>query len=114
MIYLTQVFGPVQKPPGLAKYKDVASGGLVDLLNIVFNTLVIIAGLYVLIQLILAGYGFISAGGDSKSVEAAWGKIWQSLVGLLIVAGSFALAALLGWLFFGDANAILRPKIFTP
>lgn len=114
MMTLLQIFGSVQKPDGLKKYKDVTSGGLVDLINIIFNTMVVIAGLYVLVQIILAGYGFISAHGDSKAVETAWAKIWQSLVGLMIVVGSFALAALVGWLFFGDASAILKPKIFTP
>ena len=114
MMSLLQVFGTVQKPPGINRYKDFASGGLVDFINIIFNTLVVIAGLYVLIQIILAGFGFISAHGDSKAVETAWAKIWQSLIGLMIVAGSFALAALVGWLFFGDASAILKPKIFTP
>lgn len=115
MMSLLQTFGQVAPPPHLSRLGgNVASGGLVNLLNIVFNMLVVLAGLYVLLQLILAGFGWISAGGDSKSVEAAWGKIWQSLVGLLVVAGSFALAAVVGYLFFGDPSAILKPKIFTP
>jgi len=32
----------------------------------------------------------------------------------VIMAGSFVLAALIGWLIFGDATAILNPKIYGP
>lgn len=109
-----QILGKVEKTPGLDKFGGVSDGGLVNLLNVVFKLLIVIAGLFSLLQLIFAGYGFISAGGDSKSVEAAWSKIWQSIVGLTVVAGSFVLAAIFGYLIYGDASAILRPAIYTP
>lgn len=113
--YLSQnPFGNVQPPPGVSVYGDLSQGGLVVFLNNVLKLLVVIAGIYALLQFIFAGYQFLSAGGDSKKVEEAWGKIWQSLVGLVIVAGAFTLAAVFGYLIFGDAMAILRPKIFTP
>jgi hypothetical protein len=113
--YLAQnPFGNIQLPPGVDKYGSLTEGGLVNFLNNVLKFMVVIAGIYMLFNLILAGYQFMSAGGDSKAVGEAWAKIWQSLVGLLIVAGSFLLAALFGWLIFGDWNAILRPQIYTP
>lgn len=109
-------FGTIQAPPGIQApgYGSLTGGGLVNLLGNLLKFLVVIAGVYVLLQLIFAGYQFISAGGDSKAVEAAWGKIWQSLIGLLIVAGAFVLAALFGFLIFGDPMAILKPRIYTP
>lgn len=107
-------FGTVLPPPGIDKYKGLTEGGLVSFLNVILNLLVVVAGLYALFNLIFAGYQFMSAGGDQKNIEAAWGKIWQSLLGLTIVAGSFLLAALFGWLIFGDASAILKPQIFVP
>lgn len=109
---MLQVFGKVSPPPGITK--TVAQGGLVDLLSTILNFMVIIAGVYMLINILLAGYSFMNAGGDPKKVEEAWNKIWQSIVGLLIVAGSFTLAAILGQLIFSDATAILRPSLFTP
>lgn len=107
-------FGQIQTPPGLTAYGGLASGGLVNLLSNLLKMLVVVAGIYTLLQIIFAGYKFISAGGDSKAVEEAWGKIWQSLIGLLIVAGAFVLAAVFGLLLFGDPTAILNPKIYTP
>lgn len=112
------IIGPVTPPPGIAKWIEAAGGGrapgLIPFLNALVKLLIVIAGLYALLNLILAGYSFMSAGGDPKNVEKAWAKIWQSLVGLLIVAGAFVLAAIFGWLIFGDPSAILMPKIYGP
>jgi len=74
--------------------------------------MVTVAGIYAFFNIIIAGYGFLGAGGDAKKIQQAWDKIWQSALGLVIVAGSFVLAAILGWLIFKDPTAILKPKIY--
>jgi hypothetical protein len=91
-----------------------AVAGLVPFLNNVLKFMVIVAGIYTLVNIVLAGYAFISAGNDAKKIADAWAKIWQSLIGLLIVAGSFLLAALIGWLLFENIYAIITPIIYTP
>ncbi len=112
------IIGPIPLPTPLAKYGGLlpegGQGGLIYFFNNVIKFLIVVAGLYAFLNLILAGYGFMSAGGDPKAVEKAWAKIWQSLVGLLIIAGSFLLAAIFGWLLFGDPSAILNPRIYGP
>jgi hypothetical protein len=75
--------------------------------------LVIVAGIYALINLILAGYAFMSAGDDPKKVAGAWAKIWQTILGLAVAAGAFVLAAIFGQLIFGQWDFILNPKIPT-
>lgn len=107
-------FGSVELPPGINQYNDLASGGLIKFLNNVLNLIVVVAGLFVFFNIILAGFEFLAAGGDAKKVEAAWAKIYNSLLGLLIVGGSFVLAAIFGWLLFKDPTAILSPKIYGP
>lgn len=114
LFQIFQVFGTIDKTPGLSNYTDLDKGGLTTLLSIVLKLLVVIAAIWTLLQIIFAGYGFMSAGGDPKAIEAAWSKIWQSIIGLTVVAGSFVLAAIFGYLIFGDAGAILSPKIYTP
>jgi hypothetical protein len=47
-------------------------------------------------------------------VAGAWAKIWQTMLGLAFAAGSFVLAGIFGKLIFGDYNALLQIKIFTP
>ena len=108
------IIGQVTPPPGVRDYGPLEKGGLINFANNLIKLIIVVAGLYTLLNLILAGYAFMSAGGDSKKIEDAWAKIWQSLVGLLIIAASFLLAALFGWLLFGDVTAILSPKIYGP
>jgi hypothetical protein len=88
--------------------------GLLAFLNNILKLVVVIAGIFAFFNLIIAGYQFMTAMGDPKGITNAWNKIWQSLIGLVIVAGSFALAAIFGWLLFGDATAILKPQIYGP
>ena len=111
--YLSQIFGNVPPPPGVTNY-PTGPAGLSLFLNIILKTLIVAAGIYATINLVLAGYVFMSAGGDPKKIEAAWAKIWQTILGLTIAAGAFVLAAIFGWLIFRDVNALLQLKIFKP
>jgi len=104
-------------PPDIFKsgggYGDVGSG-LIAFLNNIIRLLIAVGGIWAFINLILAGYGFLSAGDDPKKMTAAWAKIWQSMMGLLFILGSFVLAAIFGYLLFGSPGAILNPKIYGP
>lgn len=108
-------FGAVNPPPGVDRFAaggDVA--GVTVLLNIVFKSLIVIASVMAVINLVLAGIWFISASGEPKRITEAWAKIWQSLLGLTVAAGAFLIAGVAGKVLFGDYNAILQFKIFTP
>lgn len=107
-------FGTVDIPPGVARFAGGDVAGVPILLNIIFKSLILIASIMAVINLIMAGYWFISASGDPKRVHDAWTKIWQSLLGLTVAAGAFIIAGVAGRLIFGDANAILQFRIFTP
>ncbi len=88
--------------------------GLVVLLNNLLRLVFVVAGIYAFIRIVLAGVSFIHAGGDAKKIETAWNSIWQSLLGVVIVIASIAIAALMGLLLFGDATAILNPQVYGP
>lgn len=119
---MTQVFaaasdivGTVTNPlPSAYQGVTGSSGGLLLFITNIIRLLFVAAGMYAFINLILAGFQYMGAGGDAKQLSAAWGRIWGSLLGLVLVAGSFALAALFGYLLFGDAGFILSPKIYGP
>ncbi len=106
-------FGTVSPPPGVGVH-GAGPGGLISLLNVILKLLVVLGGIWALFNIIFAGYGFISAGGDPKAIEKAWAKIWQSLVGLLFIAGAFVIMAVVGKIIFGNAGAILNPEIIAP
>jgi len=109
-----QILGKINSPSALNRFGDVSSGGLGKFLNLILNILVVAGGIYAVFNLVLAGYAFMAAGGEPKKIADAWAKIWQTMVGLLFIAGSFLLAAILGWLIFGNTTALLFPRIETP
>jgi hypothetical protein len=109
------VFGKITLPK-MFKYGELTSsgGGLIAFFNNIIRLLIVIGGIWAFINLILAGYGFLGAGEDPKKMEAAWQKIWQSMLGLLFILSSFVLAAIFGYLLFGNPTAILKPRIYGP
>ena len=108
------IFGTVNPPPGVSNFPGATTGGVTQFINILFRTLIVIAGLYAVFNLIFAGYAFMSAGDDAKKVAGAWAKISQTLLGLAVAAGAFVLAAIFGRILFGDWNALLQLRIFGP
>ena len=105
-------FGSVKLPSEItSKYGGNAAQNIGSLLNTVLQIMIVGAGAYALINLVVAGYSFMSAGDDPKKVAGAWAKIWQTLLGLAFAAGAFVLAAIFGELIFGDPTFILNPRI---
>jgi len=109
-------FGQVTNPTMPGPYQSAFGnpGGLILFFTNILRLVFVVAGILMFLNLILAGFQYMNAGGDSKALSAAWSRIWLSLVGLIIIIGSFALAALFGQLFFGRADFILNPQIYGP
>ena len=115
---LAQV-GTVQNPFGVmggpAEYANSACGsGLFVIFANLIKLFIVIAGIYAFFNFILAGYSFLGAGGEPKAISKAWEKIWQSVLGLTVVAGSFILAGIVGWLIFRNTSALITPRIYYP
>lgn len=114
------VFGPAEPspPPGVAAYTpgigQESISGLTFLFSNILKVVIFIAGLYSLINLLTAGILYIGSNGSPETIKLASSRIWMSLLGLIIVTGSIALAAIIGLIFFNDATAILLPTILTP
>ena len=108
---LAQIIGNVTSPYQ-GSYRGV--GGISNFISNAIKFLIVIAGIYALFNLVFAGYSFMSAGGDPKKIADSWAKIWQTLLGLIVAAASFVLAAIFGKLLFNDYNAFLQLKVFAP
>lgn len=113
-ILANDLFGEVKPPANITGFKGLREGGLTTFINNILKLLIVGAGIYAVINLVLAGYAFMSAGDDPKKMEGAWQKIFQTLIGLAFAAGAFVLAAIFGQLIFGDPDALLQLKIFGP
>jgi hypothetical protein len=91
-----------------------SENGPLNLLSNVFQLVVVVAGLWALINLIFAGIQYIGAQGDPKAIESAWKKITLSFLGLLVIVSAFTIAAIVSALLFGSAGAVFHPQIYGP
>jgi len=91
------IFGTISPPVSNNSYFSNSNGsGLFLLLSNIFKFAGVIAGIFFVVQIILAGFAYLSASGDPKKTTDAWNKIWQSIIGLVIVSSAFILAAVIG------------------
>lgn len=63
------------------------------------SLLIIVAFIVDLIWTIFGGIRFVTAGGDPKTVGAAWSQIYWGLIGMVVVMGSFAIIKLVETFF---------------
>jgi hypothetical protein len=106
------IFGTIEPPAGVEKY-DAASGGKSGLILFLSNIIrigTVVAGIWVMVNFILAGWTYITSSGDAKAHGEASNKMTYSLIGIAIIVGAYTLAAVIGLVIFGDAGYILNPQ----
>ncbi len=103
------VMGQVTPPIGTPTFTSPEEG-LVKMLNVALQAVLIVAGIFTLINFILAGYSYISANGDPKKVAQANLKMTYTAIGLVIIVLTPLLAAIIGITVFGRWDAILNPQ----
>lgn len=108
---MLSIFGEITPPEAVNTLAagDTTGGGIFNLLNRIFTLIGMAAGIFFVIQILLAGFAYISASGDQKKTEAAWSKIYQSIIGLVIVSSAFVITAVVGRLV--GIDDILEPDI---
>jgi len=112
---MLQIFGHITNPYPTGYAGGIGTSfGLILFFNNLLKLITVVGGIFSFLQILMAGFGFISAGGDAKQIANCWNKIWQAGLGLVIIAVSFVLAAIFGFLILGDASAILSPNIYGP
>lgn len=82
------------------------------LLANLYLTLVIITGIFAFINLALAGFQYVTGGGEKAALEQARNKITYSIMGLVLVVGAFAFAQIIKFVF--GVNLIGAIKWPTP
>jgi hypothetical protein len=111
----TDPFGQLSPPPGVTGF-NMASGGDIGLLSFI-STLIkvgtVVAGLYVLFNVVTAGFDYITAG-DNKAHQKVREKITTSLIGLVIIVASYTIMGVIGLILFGRPDYFLNPDICGP
>jgi len=105
---MLSIFGTISNPTNIPSVKG---SGFFTFLSTIFKFAGVVAGIIMVVQIIMAGFDYMSASGDPKKTEAAGIKIWNSVLGLIIVASAFLIAGIVGRLTGID---IINPTIQGP
>ncbi len=111
----TEIFGKIDVPAPIAAFGgNEAGGGLIIFISNLIKVITIVAGLFGLINIIGAGFTYLGSSGNPKATEQAMNQLFMSLIGLIIIVGSFTITAIVSLLLFGRADYILNPSIPSP
>lgn len=86
---------------------------LENILSSVIGVLTLVAVIFFTIQIILAGFSFISSQGDAKELESSKKKLTSSVIGLAVVVLAYGIGALISHLLglnsVFDLSTVLKP-----
>ncbi|HBC72420.1 MAG: hypothetical protein UX91_C0001G0124 [Candidatus Amesbacteria bacterium GW2011_GWB1_47_19] len=88
---------------------------LTNFISNIIGLMTVIAGVYFLFQIFMAGYKWINAGGDKQAVQDAQKRLTNAFMGLLVVVMAFTITGVIGYflgipiLRFGFLLLGLRP-----
>jgi hypothetical protein len=98
----------------LLKPGEMGNVSFTEIVPILINAVFILGFALTFFYLIFGAISWITSGGDKSKVEAARGKITAAVIGLLILAASWAVFTLLIQLVVGkDLTEINLPKLTT-
>jgi cytochrome bd-type quinol oxidase subunit 2 len=80
---------------------DVSPDSLMQYLGIILNVFLGLLGTIFIFLMVYGGYTWMTASGDEKKVEKAQDTIRVAIIGLLVIAGSYAIWQ---FLFYGLLN----------
>ncbi|HUW21182.1 MAG TPA: hypothetical protein VMW41_00805 [Candidatus Bathyarchaeia archaeon] len=71
---------------------------LEKIISLVIGIMTIGAGIYFIFLLIIAAYGWMSAGGDKQKMQKAQDSFTQAIIGLVVVVAAYAIASVVGFM----------------
>ncbi len=108
------VFGEIKPPaPVQETYGVLGDGnpGITGFISDIIIFITIIGGLWFLINVVIGGLKIITAEGDSKKLSEFGTRLSMMVIGLILMVGAPLIAAIIGFLVFGDSMALLNPTI---
>jgi len=89
-------------PPGCPGPNCLPSGGLLTLNTIVqngINIFIVVAVIFALVFIVLAGFDWVKSGGDKTKLASARAKLTYAIVGLIVVLLSFFIVKIVSYFF---------------
>lgn len=110
------IFGTIAPPAAIQQYGGIgeAGGGPVRFISNLIILITVAAGVWTVLNVLLAGFALVTSEGDPKKINEMSNKIVVTFIGLLIMVAAPLVAALIGLFFFGSASYFLNPTIVGP
>lgn len=111
--------GTIDKPEVVKNFDSAGNIGA-DQIGILFfasrmiTFITIIAGIWAFANVLLAGYTYITSSGNSQTHIQVRDRLTMSVLGLVLIVSVYAVAGILGTIFFGNASYFLNPTISGP
>ncbi|NCN06345.1 MAG: hypothetical protein GW946_00695 [Candidatus Pacebacteria bacterium] len=105
--------GKIAQPPGVDKYQAAAGSeiGIMLFISMLVKFAMIVAGIWAMLNIFLAAYIYINGKGDPGNHEKVAKVVTNTTMGLVLLISLYTIVAIIGLVFFGDANYILRPTL---
>lgn len=103
------IFGTISSPINYTGYDGLEDFAILG--SSILSLLTTLAGIFVMVNFIIAGYGYLAANGNPQQIANAGNKILQSLIGLIIIAAAYIIAAIIGFVFFNDPGFLIKPML---
>lgn len=113
----SEVFGSIKPPEPVTNTYGVLGGdgaGLTGFISDIIILLTIIGGIWALFNIIIGGLALITSDGDSAKLTEFGSKLSMTIVGLVLMVGAPLIAAIIGFLVYGDATMLLQPTLLGP
>lgn len=105
---------PNQPTITISAPSGIPTGGLSDkgssIINLVIQFIFVGAIALTIIFIMLSGIEWITSGGDEKKIEKAKGRLTYSIIGLIVILGSFFIINSIITLLGGNTNFFLNLK----
>ena len=108
-VFAEEIVGTINAPGGVPQVVGDTGGFISGIVRFI----IVIAGLFAFWNFLTGGLEYITSGGDKAKLTNAQQKILMSIVGLVIIAASFLITALIGLLLYNNPRAILNPQLTT-
>lgn len=107
-----EIVGEIEVPRGVSELNTEVGGiGIVLFISNMIKFFLILGGIWVIINLIFAGFTYITGGGKSDTHTKVKDRITMSVLGLLLMIGAYSIAAIIGLVFYGSPTYIISPTI---
>lgn len=109
-----EIVGSINVPKGIDQINTQAGGiGIILFASNMIRLIIVVGGIWSIINIFFAAFIYITGGGKTESHQKVRARFTMSVVGLLLMIVSYSVAALIGLIFYGDANFIITPTL-TP